>query len=179
MFFYAEFFQARTAWITLSYRGREAYLDRLGDEVRRLNRKEVRLVRFAVNARDMSARTHLLDRPGARTAHSTRPGTASRRPCYLLVWKIADQQSVHTLDAALDRLDWSTYFVPASPDKGGLPLDPLSGDSRRPLRAHVREDMPGWPRAAPPISVLDTGGWRNAAVDWGQRMAAGSCSNLQ
>lgn len=178
MFFYAEFWQARTAWVNLSYRGREAYLDRLADEVRRLNRTGVQLVRFAVDARDTAARTHLLNRPDARPGLHASAGAARRRPCYLLVWKIADQQAVHTLDAALDRLNWSTYFVPVAPDKGGLPLNPISGDPRR-LRPPVREDSSGWTQSALSMIVLDAGDCRSAEADWGWRVAAGSCSNLQ
>jgi hypothetical protein len=157
MFFYAEFWEPRSAWLRLSDGDREAYLDRIGAAVQRLNPIGVRLVRFAVNGGESPAR------PSSR---------------YLLVWKVANRRSLPVLERMLRRLHWEAYFVSTAPEGGRLPLDPASVESTVGT-TQVRRSRSGSAGALAERAMSDPAGRLRADDGWRESIPAGSCSNIQ
>lgn len=157
MFFYAEFWEPRSAWLRLSDGDREAYLDRIGAAVQRLHPIGVRLVRFAVNG--SQSPTH----PSSR---------------YLVVWKVANRRSLQILEGVLRRLRWEAYFVTTAPDSGRLHLDPASVESTD-AGTTVREARSGPASALAERAVSDAAGRIRADDGWREGIRAGSCSNIQ
>jgi hypothetical protein len=157
MFFYAEFWEPRSAWLRLSDGDREAYLDRIGAAVQRLNPIGVRLVRFAVNGSESSAR------PSSR---------------YLLVWKVANRRSLPVLERMLRRLHWEAYFVSTAPDSGRLHLDPAPHE-RAAARAQVGQTASTPETALVERAVSNPAGRLRADDGWRESIPAGSCSNIQ
>lgn len=164
MFFSAEFWEPRSAWLRLPDGERMAYLDRMDAAVKRLKPTGVRLVRFAVDDRSSRSRT--------------RSRTVRRRPRYLLVWKVANGRSLQAVDAVLSQLNWEAYFASPASESGRLHLDPAP---------HKRTSAGPQVRQIPPIpetdlierAVSDPAGRLRANDRWRESIPAGSCSNIQ
>ena len=164
MFFSAEFWEPRSAWLRLPDGERMAYLDRMDAAVKRLKPTGVRLVRFAVDDRSSRSRT--------------RRRTVRRRPRYLLVWKVANGRSLQAVDAVLSQLNWEAYFASPASESGRLHLNPAP---------HKRTSAGPQVRQIPPIpetdlierAVSDPAGRLRANDRWRESIPAGSCSNIQ
>lgn len=86
---YVELWNAKQAWLDLTPEERQAYFDKVGEEIGKLTEAGIEIVGFAINNEDTSHRSD----------HR-----------YLAVWKMPSTDHVQMLEESVSGAGWYEYF---------------------------------------------------------------------